>query len=118
MADFGLGMQNRAVFDDDAARLDGACNFAGAPNLDALAGLERANHFAANDDLAGVDFGIDAGVGASRETALGNVNFPFKRAIEEEIVLAGDFSFDGDGPTEAGRRVRKNRQRRGNRTLR
>src|SRR5436309_2166193 len=97
-------MQNRAVFDDDAARLDGTSNFTGAPHLDALASLERANHFPANDNFAGVDFGIDAGVGAGRETALGNVNFPFKRAIEAENVLAGDFSFAGDGPTQPGRR--------------
>src|SRR5258708_13786709 len=41
---FDFAAQNRAVFDDDATRLHTASNSAGAPDLDALAGLEPADH--------------------------------------------------------------------------
>jgi hypothetical protein len=66
------------------------------PDLDALAGLERANHFAANDNFAGFDFCVDAGVGTDSETAIGNVNFSLEGAIQEEIFPTRDFSFDLD----------------------
>jgi len=65
-----------------------------APDLDALAGLESANHFAANDNFAGFDLCVDAGVGTDSETAIGNVNFSFERAVQEEIFPTRDFSFD------------------------
>jgi len=63
LVDFDLASQNRAVFDGDATRLHVASNSAGAPDLDALAGLQRANRFAPNDDFARFDFCVDAGVG-------------------------------------------------------
>src|SRR5260370_16508096 len=76
---FDFAAQNRAVFDDDATRLHTASNSAGAPDLDALAGLERADHFAPNDNFAGFDFAVDPGVGPTRETATANANFSFTR---------------------------------------
>ncbi len=69
----------------------------------ALAGLERANHFTANDNFAGFDFCVDAGVGADSEDAIGKVNFSFELAIHDEIFPARDFSFDLDAlVTQAG----------------
>ena len=93
LSDLDLATQNRAIFDDDAPRLHVACNSAGARNLDALA-LESANHFTVNDNFAGFDFCGNTGVGTDSETAIGNVNFSFERAIQEEIFPTRDFSFD------------------------
>src|SRR5260370_36374658 len=73
--------------------------------------LERANHFAANDNFAGFDFCVDAGVGTDSENAIGNVNFSFELAIQDEIFLTRDFSFDLDALSHAGWRVRRNRRR-------
>ena len=83
----------------------------GAPDLDALAGLERANHFAADDNFACFDFCADAGVGTDSENAIGNMNFSFELAIQDEIFPTRDFSFDLDALSHAGWRVRRNWRR-------
>jgi hypothetical protein len=51
------------------------------------------------------------------ETATGNVNLSFERAIQEEIFPTRDFSFDLDALSHAGWRVRRNPRRRRSGTL-
>jgi hypothetical protein len=76
------------------------CDSASAGNLDALA-LECSNHFTVDDDFAGFDFRGDVRVGTDSETPIGNANFSFELAIQPEIPLTGDFSFDLDALTHA-----------------
>lgn len=64
-----LAAQDCAIFDDNAARLDVACDSASAGNPDALA-LERSDYFTVNDDFAGFDFCGDARVGTDSETPI------------------------------------------------
>jgi hypothetical protein len=105
-------VQNRAIFNHDAARVHVACNFAGAPNLNALVGLEGANHLAANDNFAGFDFRGNPSVGADRESTVGNMNPSFENAVHGEIPLTGEFSFDTNAPTHGDWRARKIRRHR------
>ena len=110
-------MQHRAIFDHDAAGLQVTCEFTGAPDVDALAGLERANHFATNDYFTGLDFGADPRVSADCESPTAEVNFSIELAIHEQITVTGDFPFDLDPLTHGGWSPRRI-LRRGVRTLR
>jgi hypothetical protein len=110
-------MQDRAILDHNTPGLHVAPEFTSAPDVDALAGLERANHFATNDNFRGIDFRADTSVWANRESPTGETNFSFELAIQEEFTVTGDFSFDRDVPTHGGWRARRTLRRCGARSL-
>jgi hypothetical protein len=88
-----LAAQYCAVFNDDAPRLHIPCNSARTRNLDPLA-FERSNYFAVHDNFAGFYVCVNPPVGSYSETPIVKVNFSFERAIQEEILPAGDFPLD------------------------
>src|SRR5713226_9420038 len=112
-----LAAQDCAIFYDNAARLHVACDSASAGNPDALA-LKRSNEFTVNDDFAGFDFRGDTRVGTDSETPLGDANFSCELAIQAEIPLTRDFSFDPDASAHVRWRIRRDWRRCIGRTLR
>jgi hypothetical protein len=98
--------QDRAVVDHDRTGFYVTHEFTGAPDVDALAGLQRANHVATKDYFRGLNFRSDPSVWADCESPTGDANSSFELAIQEQITVTGDLSFDPKTLTHSRWRVR------------
>lgn len=99
--------QDRAIIDHDATGFYVTHEFTGAPDVHALAGLQRANHVATNDYFRSLNLRFDASVWAACESPTGDANFSFELAIQEQITLTRDLSFDLDTLTHSNWRARE-----------
>ena len=77
----GTPAEESGLGDDEFVGADIPKELGGVANLDGLGGGDVALNLAADDDLGGVNLGLDDGVRADGEGALGN-DFAFKGAVE------------------------------------
>ena len=94
MRDSHRATQIRAIVDHDALGFYVTCEFTGTRDVDALAGFERASHLATNDNFRSFNFRPNQSVWADCESPAGDANFSFELAIQEQITVTGDLSFD------------------------
>lgn len=94
-ADRRLTNEDRASFHREGLGLDVANDFGAGLQLDALSHGDVAVNFAVNDDRAGLDFGLDAGVFANGKAAI-RLDFAFDTTINQEVVgeLYGALDFN------------------------
>src|SRR5437588_10009500 len=91
-----------AVFHADAYGRDVSADRAFAADVDAVAALDVAGHFAHDYDFAGGDAGIDHAVAANGDAAFRHDDFAFDPAIDVKRFGAADFAFDHEGTADGG----------------
>ena len=98
--DLDATLELGAVFDADARRGDVADHRAITLDVDAVTGVDIANHFSVNDNFARVNFGSELRRGSDREPVAaqgdGSIHFP----IDLQIFGAGDVSLDLQAGTQ------------------
>lgn len=115
MRDSHCATQDRPIVDHDAVGFNVTCEFTGAPDLDELAGFERASHLTTNDNFSSFNFRPDSSVWADCKSPTGDANLSFELALQEQITVTGDLSFDLDALTHGGWHVRRMLRRRNKR---
>ena len=91
----GAAAEEGGFGDDELVGADVAEELGVIADLDGFGGGDVALDLAADDDLGGVDFGLDDGLRADGEGALGK-NFAFKGAVKLKRTVEGEGALDFD----------------------
>jgi len=101
--DFDAALEVSAILDADARGGDIADDGAVGLDVDALAGVDIPDDFAVDDDLPGVNFRIELGLGADGEFVAVERDGAIHFAVNLQIFGTGDVTLDCEaGPQSRG----------------
>ena len=100
--DFDASLENGAVFDADARRLDIADHRAVLLDFNAIGGIDIAGDFAEDDQFARGNFGIQDAAAADGKAVATDGDRSFDLAIDLQIFFGADAALNFEARADAG----------------